>query len=402
MSRLRIYVVLALCLFLHLFSGVEARASLAVDSAEQMRDDYIQANLLVVSPASDVYSVFGHSLLQLQCPSKGMDYCFSFETPVDSRNLISFLNGSARGCYRAIPTDEMLEAYREAGRCVSAYPLNLSPTEKLTLWQQVDERIAQGRAWPFRYLHTQCTSMLINLVQSSLEHPIIYATTDGDEESFRDCLLAEAGANSWTAFFWQTIMGPEGDATTPFEHKLTPQRLVTAWQHATVGNTSRHLIEGSGGVLVPPPSSVRTFSVTPVVVLAFLTIIVACLGAMRYYRECPKITNALAIGLVFLYAALSIVFTWLILCSTQDATRWNWYFVAFNPLVLLLALFRKTRKLAMQLLAVAIVLLTLLTLFVPQLDGPHVLLMLPFLIQLTITLHNNYQYNNANLKVKSL
>ena len=384
MTRLIHTLLLTMLLLTSNVSRAASEAAAAPDSLEQLKPDYITASLLVVSPAAEPYSLFGHCALRLQCPDHKMDYCFTFETPTDAKGLYDFFRGKAMGGFAAAPTPAYLEYYRNAGRGVAQHQLNLTPKEKLMLWQHADKEIVRGGCYRYNYLHTQCASMVIDLITSVLPSPVGYrqlpAQTNG---SFRDQMLTESAPYPWSRFFWQTIMGPAGDETGPFEHKLTPSTLPEVWRQATLSSDNRHIISGDSETLTTTASvssaSIWTRLLTPTVVFSLLLILVVVItfGQWKWgWRRLPLFTDYL---LLAIYIILALGLTALVLLSDLEATQWNWYLLVFNPLPLLLwAVRRKWLPVICAALLVAILSLLVLTPIVAQLDLPHALLMATF------------------------
>ena len=396
--RIQYDIWLTICLLFPLTAGGQTTA--AVDTTAMMRDDYITASLLIAEPAHEPYSLFGHCAIRLQCPSHQMDYCFTFETSINTQGLLNFFRGKSKGGFAAAPTTDYIAYYRASNRGLTQYHLNLTPAEKLRLWQQVDEEIAYGANHRYNYLHTQCVSMIVSLVTSVLSAPVGYhQLPDQLQGSFRDQMLAESVHYPWSRFFWQTIMGPEGDETEPLEHKLTPRTLPAAWQHTTMGNESRSLITGPVKPLVAhkaPMADSFASGFTPLHACTLLLMVVCMVsvGQWRYgWKWLPVITDVI---LLTFYTLLALALTALVLFSDLEATRWNWYLPVFNPLPLLLWLIRPAwLSWTGRCLLAVIVLLLVLTPLVPQLDAPHALLMaaigirLLFIPQVLITQKNN-------------
>lgn len=367
---------------------------------DRLGPDYIRASLLVADPAAQPYAIFGHCALRLQCPSQQMDYCFTFEMSTSASQLLGFFRGTAMGAFKPAPTDAYTDYYRQEGRGLTEYELNLLPTEKLLLWRNADKEIARGFDRRYAYMHTQCASMLVSLVGSALEAPVSYGDLTGlVDGSFRDLMLQAAQPYPWSAFFWQTVMGPEGDATGPVEHKLVPQKLPAAWQQATVGSGERHLIVSPGRRIMeatPQADSCRT-SPTAVFALALLLIILVS-GAQRFrgWHVVPRIVDGILLALHTLAALLLL---WMVLFSTQEGTGWNWYLLPFNPLPQLLWLTaprwrRHTCRCFMALLLLTLVL----TPCIPQLDLPHALLIACLAVRLTFYIRKN-KYNQIKRKI---
>ena len=101
------------------------------DNVNRTAEDFVIASLVVADPGTVLYSVLGHACIRLQCPAFGMDYCFSYESEDVRQRVFSFLAGKLMMGLFAIPIEDYCALYREDGRGVYEYKLNL-PIEKKT------------------------------------------------------------------------------------------------------------------------------------------------------------------------------------------------------------------------------------------------------------------------------
>lgn len=377
MKGLRIVIFALAGLFFFAPMRAEEQTSTVVATEAQLQDDYIAASLLVISPDRQVYSVFGHCALRLSCPSQEMDYCFTFETDSDAMGLLTFLRGAARGGFMASRTDHYLEVYRSAGRSVEQYALNLTPEQKLRLWMTVDEAIARGNAYHYDYLHTHCTSEIVELVKQALQPAAI---TYGElpaplQGSFRDVLLYSS-RHPWSTFLWQTIMGPAGDDTEPLEDKLAPALLPLAWQHASVtGTAPRPLITAAPEMLVAATSEQTAAFLSPTLFFGLCLIVSIVLTLGQIFYGWWRLPRCMDILLIVLHSIVALFLLWLVVCSRLEGTSWNWYLLAFNPLPQLVGIFTHQWLLVGRCLLGVLCVMLLLTPFVPQFDLPHGLLL---------------------------
>lgn len=355
---------------------------------QNLRDDYIRASLLVVDPAAEVYSVFGHCALRLDCPSQQMDYCFTFEMSTTAEDVVSFFKGTAMGAFKPAPTDLYIDYYRQQGRSVKEYVLNLLPSEKLQLWRVADEEIAKGFSRRYGYMHAQCSSMIVYLVSRALEAPVSYhQLPEGLDGSFRDLMLEACKPYPWSAFFWQSIMGPEGDETEPLAHKLVPAKLPLVWQNVTVGSEGRHLIVSQGQLIVEGTNNADSCWLSPCVVFLLVLLVVIFISLLQLLKGWRMLPLAIDILLLTVHTLVSVFLVWLVCFSEQEGTGWNWYLLVFNPIPLLLwiAVPRWRRQICYCLCGVMILTLAL-TPFIPQLDLPHALLLACFAVRLVTRL----------------
>lgn len=390
MTALRSWIGTAVGLFFPLMAWAGGQTSADVDTAAQLRDDYIRASLLVAEPSCEVYSLFGHCALRLECPSAQMDYSFSFETSADTRGLIRFVRGASMGGFMAARTDRYLDAYRKAGRGVAEYELNLDPKEKLRLWQIVDEELAKGFSRHYDYLHTHCTSMIVALVQQASREPIVYSDVPAAlQGSFRNVLLTTS-RHPWSTFFWQTVMGPAADATGPLKDKFVPVLLPQVWKRAGV-------IRGEspfGVESVRVSTAASLFSPT----LVFSCLLLAAVGltlVQRLRGGWRRVAGLVDGTLLALHLVAGLALLWLVVCSRLEGTQWNWYLLAFNPVPEVAGVLTQRWLLVCRCTLGLLLTALLLTPFVAQLDLPHALLTGIFAVRLAArlyTTHNTHNY----------
>lgn len=367
---------LLLGLFLPMGAWAEEQATSALTEATMMNEDSIQASLLVVDPACEVYSVFGHCAIRLTNTSQQQDYCFTFETSVDTKNFLDFFRGTAKGGFLMTPTDRFLTALSKRGRGVTEYALNLTPEEKLLLCHEMEVAVGEGFTHRFGYMHDHCSSMVVHVVNRALATCIKYNELPSEfNGSYRDLLLSASERYPWSRFFWQTIMGPEGDEREPLAEKLVPQLLPVAWEKATVGSEDRHLIIGPGKKIVDGSVNTVVSSPTPLTVFTILLIVVIGATIGEWRRGWFWSGRIVDITILIIHTLISAFLMWLVLFSVQDGTSWNWYLPVFNLLPLLLwSVFRSWRRWICGIYFLVVLATLVLTPFIPQLDLPHALL----------------------------
>lgn len=391
MRILRLHIGLMVCLLFPL--AVEGQTPSAVDTTAMMRSDYITASLLVVEPSSEVYSMFGHCALRLECPSQQMDYCFTFEMSTDSEGILNFFTGQSMGGFAPAPTKDYLDHYRQEQRGITQYELNLTPAEKLQLWRTADEEVARGHYWHYDYHRIQCVSMLIYLVGKALEQPITYGELPEQlQGTQRHQGLIEGKPFPWSVFCFQTIKGSEFDSSAPLEEKITPRTLPLSWQHATIDD-NRPLITDNGKKLVSgQPIEATTFTPTHACTLLFIIALVASYGQLRYnWHLLPIVSEILLLGI---FIVISLIVTTVVLFSKYTGVEWNWYLPVFNPLPLVLWLIPRWRKALLWCMGAVLLLCILLTPLIPQYDLPHALLMASILVSVCTHLQTLRIANN--------
>ena len=111
------------------------------DSLRQT-DGFVTASVLVASPGEEGYSTLGHCALRMECPVYGLDYCFSFEmnTGTAATDYLAFFSGQSPAGFVAMETPVYLQRFKDEGRGIVQYTLNLTPRQKQELWRRLDEK----------------------------------------------------------------------------------------------------------------------------------------------------------------------------------------------------------------------------------------------------------------------
>lgn len=238
--------------------------------------NFIQASVLVVGEGQQVYSVFGHTALRMQCPSKGLDYCFTFEMDMSQSSWVDFLTHSAKAGYSAAATPLFLDQYRQEGRGVWAYRLNLTPHEKQDLWRALDSLVAVGATWTFDYYEVSCTSMTLYALQEGLQ---------GDRLSFRqlpqplrgnyhDVVNDGTQQSPWGRLFWNAMIIRGGNRHGDPESMMTPRLLRQCMPYAVLSDSVGHkrpLVVGSVQQLLP-----QTVANQPCAFRPWMALVLAC------------------------------------------------------------------------------------------------------------------------------
>ena len=240
------------------------------------------------------------------------------------------------GMFSASP-DLILDEYRNEGRGVREYKLNLSPTQKQELWRVVDQMIALGVDRPYDYFHYGCAISIVDIVNQAIKPQKIQYNAWPD---YFTGTLREIGYRSvtksgflWNRFALMTLAGSDIDGSLPQERKLIiPEDLVTVWQKATIDG--KPLLEPSPRVLVESGNAQVSTWFTPLVV-AILLLMLALTSLLSVWmksinlRLCSKVIDYLVFAIQML---MGMVVCYTVFLSPLPCTRWNWLIIPFNIL----------------------------------------------------------------------
>jgi len=320
----------------------------AIEKVLPDSSNFVTASILLSSPGKEAFFALGHSGIRLNCPSKGLDYCFSFSTilqPGPAFNLALIL-GQMKGGYEALPYNEYIKTFADEGRGVMEYALNLTLHEEQELWRLMDQKIMKGPVDKFDFLNNNCTSTLFKSISSILENesfsypnisPLNLNTRDAFHVVFKD--------TPWMEFMGLMMLSAiSPDKDVPLELIISPKLWAEILPKTIIkglDGSSRQALEESPKVILPQILRIEKTPLTPTLVFSLLFLLVMIISILEYkavLRTLPRICD------ILLFTAYTLFALYLLYASCMQifGMGWNWFLIVFNPLPpLLWLLFRK-------------------------------------------------------------
>jgi hypothetical protein len=268
----------------------------------------------------------------MQCPAFGMDYCFSYESEDVKNRIADYLAGNLLMGLFPVPTKDYCDGYREEGRGVYEYKLNLPSEAEQNLWRILDEHVAQGGCIQYDYFKRGCTITCVNFIRKALGSKLI--TYNGLETNMttRDYAYDYMKKVPWIWFAWNLICGIDGDKLLPGDKQLMiPGELVKAWKNATIDGVS--VISQEPNVLVEGEPQWDESWFTPMLLaLLILCLSIANLFWSKPYFDWLMLAAQTVVGAFMMY---------LICFSDLCCTSWNWLIIPFNVLPIIFWYWRK-------------------------------------------------------------
>ena len=293
-------------------------------------DDFVIASIIVADPGDILYSRVGHVGLHMQCPEHNLDYVFSYESESVRHKVPAFLAGKLKMGMFAIPTQDYLSQYKQEGRGVREYRLNLPIDIKRELWRVLDNHMMEGANLPYDYITHGCAHSALMMLKEALDTiPIVYGEwPERFHRLNRRELTARVMADNapWTWCFLNLIGNGSINAECPLEDKLImPLDLIEVLQQATV--QGRPLLDSEPHQLsAGAPIQEKGFLSPLAVSLILLLLTVGCLLLRKPWMDYVLLALQTLLGLVTVY---------LVCFSTLCCTEWSWLIVPFNPLPLI-------------------------------------------------------------------
>lgn len=309
--------------------------SLSVSAQNQENPDtitdenFVIASLLVASPGDVLYSKVGHCALRMQCPQHDLDYVFSYESEEVRHRVFAFLAGKLKMGMFAIPTDKYLSLYKEDGRGVTEYTLNIPIEAKRNLWRVLDQHVAEGPNLPYDYITRGCAhSTLMMLKEGIVPLQLEYASFPQTFQSMtrRELTELQMKGNPWTWCFLNLMGNGSIDADCSNEEKIImPADLVDVLLHASIDG--KPLITTEPSIITQVIHTESTCWFTPLL-LAIILLVITAVAALLKWRFWDYV-------LLTIQTALGIFTLYLVAFSSLCCTEWSWLLIPFNPLPLI-------------------------------------------------------------------
>ena len=243
--------------------GQTLQTTQKVDSAQVARlnrvaanPNFIRAYLLVISEGKAFYSVYGHAAIRMVCKEKGLDYCFTFEMDMNKSSYLDVFTRMAKAGFAPVPTSQFLDSYKQEGRGVKAFQLNLQPKEKQNLWKVLDEEAMNGSVWTFDYTSVNCMSMVTYAINKAIapaevKLKTLPQVTQGDMGEWMDYVSRRS---PWVRLIMHSVLWNVKDGEAKSEDLLTPEMMEAVMPQAVIADASgkvRSLSIGKTSTLLP-------------------------------------------------------------------------------------------------------------------------------------------------------
>ncbi|MBQ9641186.1 MAG: DUF4105 domain-containing protein [Bacteroidaceae bacterium] len=317
MKRLTAYLLTLFLALVAMAQGTEA------DSAETALPTDVYAYYVVVTPGNTFTSMMGHAAIRMQCPSAGLDYCFTVKSPEIGNEFTAMTLRTLRAGLVPEKTPQFRADYESEGRGLTAYRLNLTLDEVRTLWKLLDNRVSQGLYRNIDYIHNGCAQEMISLLTAAAgEHSVDFDSIANEllpYENRRQILARYMDASQWKGFIGHSLYGGSPDEPVWGVSKLImPMDVATALQQAGLASQPEVLSEPT---LADAPT---TFS-PQLCSLLFLLLCLVPVSVRPFHHV-----------LWALHFLAGLFLVWLVFISKTPGTEWNWFVIPFCPLPFLL------------------------------------------------------------------
>ena len=251
-------------------------------------NDSIRISLLTCAPGTEIYSLFGHTAIRVEVPSRRIDLVynygmFSFRTP---NFIYRFVKGETDYQLGIVPYSYFEMEYAERGSYVVQQELNLSQKEKERLIAILEENyLPQNRTYRYNYFYDNCTTRARDKIEESIEGKVIYQVSR-EPLTFREIVHRFTKDFPWAEFGIDLCLGSEADKAIDLRAQMfSPFVTMHAMDSAvirTFDGSSHPLVKQSSRIVDPVPHPhEKEFPLSPMTCALILLALSLCISLLE-------------------------------------------------------------------------------------------------------------------------
>lgn len=298
--------------------------------AQANPNDNIKISVLTVGVADESHSLYGHTAIRVKDDFRGIDLVynygmFDFRTP---NFILRFIKGDMQYFAGAYPYADFEDNYHYENRSIYEQTLNISTKKKLALISELEKSISgEGKFYTYKFIDRNCTTKVIDVINEVLNKEIIYKH-DVSELTYREVLYPYAENQFFQKLGINLIFGAKTDqqATKIF----LPFDLKNNLDHTHYND--KPLVEESK-TLFQDNRLPRAVWWDSIYTLLFLLIVIVVVNS-----------KILINSYFILLGVIGLFFCFVGFYSFHKEIYWNYNALLFNPILIVVAFFRGTKR----------------------------------------------------------
>lgn len=344
-------------------------------------------SVVTCSPTAAYEGAFGHSAIRLQDDSLKIDVIFNFGMydPDQSHFFYKVLLGKLESSLEGEAFYQFAERYRNEGRGVREYYLDLTLPERQRLWEGLNNILmSDRRTYKFNVTRNNCSTHVRDVLFEQLNLEVAAYGGLFPGYSFRDFELESPIQNPWFHLLFNLVVGaPSDKQCSVYQSAFSPDGLVMLLQ--AVNDRERRIVVAAHEVF--PAQHIKQAPQNWVTILVFSIFLFFSLSVS--YIEWKKKKTFLWFDRVLFFGSgmLGFFFLSLMIFSEIPELRINAHLLWAMPTNIILAFLIKKRpentrwvRLLSRFSSICIVCFMLFSLFRWQYVPPEVYLFAPALL----------------------
>lgn len=323
-------------------------------------------SVLTCGLGNESYSFFGHTAIRVADPANNIDVVYNYGT-FDFRTpnfVAKFAKGDLQYFATAHAFGDFMNDYTYEKRSVFEQELLISPEMKQKLFDKLNKTIfSDDRFYTYKFIDKNCTSMVVDVINSSLNENVIVKKGDTDI-TYRSILFPYFNGHFYEQLGTSIIFGTKVDQLgtkifLPFELKNSLEK--TTFQNRPLADKTKTLLHFEKET----PTSWWNNIYTYLFILAFVV--------LAHNKIVDKIY-------LFILSLIGLFFVIMGFYSLHHELAMNYNVLLFSPLLLILILLSilKNKRWTYRFAVLHVLFLIVYSLFI--INKVHFLIVLPMII----------------------
>ena len=292
-----------------------------------------RVGVMTMQPGGIFWERFGHNAIVIDNGERMTSYNFGFFDPGEADFTANFIKGRMNYLLAALPLEQDLSYYRQAGRGVSIQWLDLDEAQR----DAVAKRLAylekpENARYRYDYFTNNCATQVRDVIDEALGgqlHRQMSASSLGN--SYRSESVRLAWPARWMAMGFDLGMNAKADRPlSRWQDAFIPMRLQDSLDEIRLANgqplvkTTQQLLPDT---LKPPPAELPQWSLSALCIGLVL-------GGTFYLanRHLPRVFNAMALAYGALCGLIGTVLLVIWLGTEHHFVHGNANLLLFSPL----------------------------------------------------------------------
>lgn len=294
--------------------------------------------VVTMQPGEIFWERFGHDAIVVVEPDgQATSYNFGYFDPGEADFVSRFVRGQMRYQLVALPLEQDLQQYRDAGRGVSVQWLDLTDAEADKLAAALAENALPDNAhYPYDYFRDNCATRVRDALDRALDGalgPQLAASSRGNSYRSEATRLASPAPWMWLGF--QLGLGPNADRPlSRWEEAFIPMRLADSLSQAKTARGTPLVIAQEQWL--PHRLQAEPAERAPPLIGFGIAGLLVALGVWWLGRRRPRIAAAFALVFWLACGLLGALMLYLWFGTAHWAAWRNHGLLLMNPLAWLL------------------------------------------------------------------
>lgn len=328
--------VFLICIFAHL-----SFCTFAQDSS------HLRVSLLTCGPGEpndELYTTFGHTGVRITDSSTAYDLVYNYGTfdAFEDNFYLNFVKGRLRYYVAASDFKDFADEYRATNRSITEQVLQLTPKEKLSIQQFLNNNIQlANRFYRYDFCNDNCTTRVRDIFKKIHDSSFTTTPVMKPGTTFRNAIHFCLNRNdqNWSKLGIDLLLGKPCDAVMTTEQMdFLPENLEQSFNTA-----SKPLVLSQSNIYTAVKPDYKADFFTPTVVFSMLLLVIVAAGFSK--NQFVKSFLQGFDGILFFFTGLVgalLIFMWF---GTDHAmTKQNYNLLWALPTNIILAFFVNSKK----------------------------------------------------------